>query len=145
MREAAKLLAPSNTGRDWFALAKKLGYHDRDIGKLMEELSPALALLRDWYESNGRTRYCIDVLLSCLKMVTRDDIINLIEFDLEPEGSAPPVFISYQWDAQESVLDLRRRLELAGFPCWMDVGLMSGGDNLYGKIYDGISRAKGNY
>lgn len=142
MREAAKLLTPNHPNRDWLALAKRLGYSDRDISKFIDNVSPSLTLLRDWYETNGRTRYCIDVLLSCLRMISRDDVVNLIEYDLEPEGTAPPIFISYQWDSQEQVLDLRRKLELSGFPCWMDVGSMGGGDSLYGKIYDGISRAK---
>lgn len=142
MREAAKLLTPNHPNRDWLALAKRLGYSDRDISRFIDNVSPCLALLRDWYETNGRTRYCIDVLLSCLRMISREDVVNLIEYDLEPEGTAPPIFISYQWDSQEQVLDLRRKLELSGFPCWMDVGSMGGGDSLYGKIYDGISRAK---
>ncbi|RWS25595.1 Neuralized-like protein, partial [Leptotrombidium deliense] len=141
MKDASKMLT-TNPGRDWIALAKRLGYSDRDVSKLVDEVTPALALLRDWYESNGRTRYCIDVLLSCLRMISREDVINTIESDVEPEGTAPPIFISYQWDSQQVVLDLRRRLELSGFPCWMDVGLLAGGDSLYGKIYEGISRAK---
>lgn len=62
--------------------------------------------------------------------------------NLESIGSAPLIFISYQRDSQDAVLDLRRRLELAGFPCWMDVGLIGGGDSLYGKIYEGISQSQ---
>ncbi|XP_054162277.1 uncharacterized protein LOC128960231 [Oppia nitens] len=142
MREAAKLLAPNHPNKDWLALAKRLGYNERDISKFTDDIAPCLALLRDWYETNGRTRYCIDVLLSCLRMISREDVAALIEYDLEPEGSAPPVFISYQRDSQEQVSELRQKLELAGFPCWMDTRSMGGGDSLYGKIYDGISRAK---
>ncbi len=106
MREAAKLLAPNHPNRDWMALAKRLGYNERDITKFVDDTAPCLALLRDWYETNGRTRYCIDVLISCLRMISRDDIASLIEYDLEPEGSAPPVFISYQRDSQEQVLGI---------------------------------------
>lgn len=142
MMEAAKMLNASNPGKDWLALAKRLGYGERDTNRFMEDSSPSLRLLRDWYESNGRTRYSLDVLLSCLRMISRSDVCSAIEYQLEPEGSAPPVFISYQWDSQEAVLKLRRRLEMAGFPCWMDVGLVGGGDNLYSRIYHGISRAK---
>ncbi|CAG2111587.1 unnamed protein product, partial [Medioppia subpectinata] len=142
MREAAKLLAPNHPNKDWMALAKRLGYSERDVTKFVEDIAPCLALLRDWYETNGRTRYCVDVLLSCLRMISREDIAALIEYDLEPEGSAPPVFISYQRDSQDQVSELRQKLELAGFPCWMDTRSMGAGDSLYGKIYDGISRAK---
>uniref|UniRef100_T1K6Y7 Death domain-containing protein n=1 Tax=Tetranychus urticae TaxID=32264 RepID=T1K6Y7_TETUR len=142
MRDAAKMLINSSPGRDWLALARRLGYTDKDVARLVDDVSPSLALIHDWFESNGRTRYCIDVLMSCLQMISREDVRQIIEVDLQPIGSAPPVFLSYQWDSQKLVLDLRRRLEMAGFPCWMDIGLMGGGDSLYGKIYEGISKAR---
>ena len=145
MREAAKQIHPrSEPGRDWVALARRLGYSPRDTYrlKLEDEQYPALALLRDWFDSNGRTRYCIDILMSCLRMISREDVFQMLESELEPEGSAPPVFISYQSASQEAALHLRRRLELSGFPCWMDVGLLRGGDQLYTRIYEGLSRCK---
>lgn len=79
MREAAKLLAPNHPNKDWMALAKRLGYTERDVTKFIDDVSPCLALLRDWYETNGRTRYCVDVLLSCLRMISREDVAALIE------------------------------------------------------------------
>nr|XP_027202434.1 uncharacterized protein LOC113796366 [Dermatophagoides pteronyssinus] len=94
----------SSTTNDWMALAKRLSYTERDIMKFNSELSPSLALLNDWYESNGRTRYCIDVLVSCLRMLRREDIASLIEYELEPESSSPPIFLSYQHDSQKQVL-----------------------------------------
>ncbi|KAK8763823.1 hypothetical protein V5799_033566 [Amblyomma americanum] len=142
LRDAARLLESGNTGRDWLALAKRLGYTDKELSRFVEETSPGVALLRDWRESNGATRYCIDVLISCLHQISRQDVARMIQDELEPESLAPPVFISYQWDAQEVVLNIRQHLEFSGFPCWMDVGQVGGGDSLYGKIYEGISRAK---
>lgn len=167
MREAAKMLnnnVTSGGGRltnDWVALAKRLSYSERDVTKFADEVSPSLGILKDWYESNGRTRYCIDVLISCLRMLGRDDIASLIEYELEPETMSPPIFISYHRDSQKQVLgmtsknfklfivilllfmlEIRRKLELSGFPCWMDTSSIGGGDSLYGKIYEGISRAK---
>ncbi|KAH7971498.1 hypothetical protein HPB49_025144 [Dermacentor silvarum] len=142
LRDAAKLLESGNTGRDWLALAKRLGYTDKELSRFVEETSPGVALLRDWRESNGATRYCIDVLISCVQQISRHDVARLIQEEMEPESLAPPVFISYQWDAQEVVLNIRQHLEFSGFPCWMDVGQVGGGDSLYGKIYEGISRAK---
>lgn len=53
-----------------------------------------------------------------------------------------PVFISYQWDAQDEVVLIRNRLEQHGLRCWMDIGQMGGGDLLYNHIYRGISHAK---
>lgn len=124
MREAAKLLncsgkkshgivgvvnqssSSSSSTSDWMALAKRLSYTERDIMKFNAELSPSLALLNDWYESNGRTRYCIDVLVSCLRMLRREDIASLIEYELEPESASPPIFLSYQHDSQQQVLGM---------------------------------------
>ena len=33
----------------------------------------------------------------------------------------PRVFISYQWDTQSRVEDIRRHLEACGLPCWADI------------------------
>ncbi|KAK8763821.1 hypothetical protein V5799_033570 [Amblyomma americanum] len=125
--------------------AAHAGYTDKELSRFVEETSPGVALLRDWRESNGATRYCIDVLISCLHQISRQDVARMIQDELEPESLAPPVFISYQWDAQEVVLNIRQHLEFSGFPCWMDVGQVGGGDSLYGKIYEGISRAKRHF
>ena len=35
----------------------------------------------------------------------------------------PKVFISYQWDMQSKVDEIRSLLERSGFPCWVDVGM----------------------
>ena len=120
LRNAAKQLQKKNeSGHDWIALSKRLGYLTRDIKRLRseEEQTPALALLRDWYENNHRTKYCVDILVSCLQIIGRDDVKDIIESEVKPEGSSPPIFLSYQWHSQDQVLELRRKLELAGFPC----------------------------
>lgn len=142
IRSAAKVLSFGNVGKDWTALSKKLGYSEREIARFEDDVHPSMSLIIDWMESNGRTRYCIDLLISCLEQIGRKDVADVIQTEIGPELPAPPVFISYQWDSQEAVLGLRRRMELAGFPCWMDVGQLGGGDSLYGKIYEGISKAK---
>jgi uncharacterized protein (DUF302 family) len=52
------------------------------------------------------------------------------------------VFISYQWDSQEVVVKIKEHLEKAGFNCFIDLGQLGGGNNLYQKIDLAIRNAK---
>ena len=52
------------------------------------------------------------------------------------------VFISYQWDIQDKVLKLKKKLEAKKVTCWMDTGAMMGGDDLKAKIDKGIRGCK---
>ncbi|KAK2167674.1 hypothetical protein LSH36_25g02050, partial [Paralvinella palmiformis] len=61
---------------------------------------------------------------------------------LEADHEPPQVFISYQWDSQDEVNSLRDRLEKSGYSCWMDIGQMGGGDQLYSRIDEGIRNSK---
>lgn len=39
------------------------------------------------------------------------------------DDSEPRVFISYQWDMQPKVIDIRTLLESNGLPCWTDINV----------------------
>ena len=82
---------------------------------------------------------------------SREKKIGLLFFPLtlfprlspsESEVEPAQVFLSYQWDIQDEVRTLRNKLEAAGFTCWMDIGQMGGGDQLYGKIDAAIRGCK---
>ena len=69
-------------------------------------------------------------------------ILNIIS---EP-AVRPEVFISYQWDHQDTVKLLKNKLEEVGFHCWLDIGRMGGGDSMYAEIDAGIRASKvGNH
>ena len=58
------------------------------------------------------------------------------------QENQPQVFLSYQWDIQAKVIELKRKLELKGLTCWMDRDKMGPGDELKREIEHGISHCK---
>ena len=79
VKGAAKLL---NGGciddQDWITLAKKLGYKKNKIDKFSDDLNPALALIADWIVSSGNTSLSVDMLVTYLEQMNRDDIVDVI-------------------------------------------------------------------
>uniref|UniRef100_A0A1I8GML1 Death domain-containing protein n=1 Tax=Macrostomum lignano TaxID=282301 RepID=A0A1I8GML1_9PLAT len=135
MKSAAKLLNGAPPGQDWQALAERLGYSSGDVHRFNEDLNPALILLADWVISAGNSDSAVDMAKACLVELGRCDIADAIDAEREDEGRLDAqVFISYQWDSQESVRLLRDLLERQGFACWMDVGQLGGGDLLNARI-----------
>ena len=109
---------------------------------LSEEYNPALALITDWVVASGNTALSVDFMTSILEQMQRYDVIDVIVKGQAEARPKPEVFISYQWDTQHDVSLLRDRLEAAGYSCWMDVGQLGGGEQLYARIEDGLCHAK---
>jgi hypothetical protein len=107
--------------------------------------NPSLQLITDWIVRSGNSSLAVDMLLATMKQIGRDDLVEVISREREAQNSLPSVFISYQWDIQDEVKELRNFLELVGFTCWMDMGQIGGGELLYEKIDHGIRNAKVNY
>jgi len=42
-------------------------------------LNPGLALLTDWIITSGNTALSIDLLISCLEQLNRDDIVEVVQ------------------------------------------------------------------
>ncbi|XP_022780468.1 uncharacterized protein LOC111321767 [Stylophora pistillata] len=57
-------------------------------------------------------------------------------------SSPPQVFLSYNWDIQLKVAQLKERLEQRGITCWMDRPNVGLGDELRGTIAHGITNCK---
>ncbi|CAF1470691.1 unnamed protein product [Adineta ricciae] len=152
IRSTAKLLSTSvininlnkssSENRTWVILAKKLGYQQSVIDQFALSRNPSLQLITDWIVRSGNSSLAVDMLLATMKQIGRDDLVEIISREREAQYSLPSVFISYQWDAQDEVKELRNFLELVGFTCWMDMGQIGGGELLYEKIDHGIRNAK---
>ncbi|XP_062568171.1 uncharacterized protein LOC134230388, partial [Saccostrea cucullata] len=142
VKGAAKLLNSGEENQDWLALAKHLGYKEAQIEKLLEDLNPGLALLTDWIITSGNTSLSVDMLITYLEKMNRDDVLEIMEKANDTDKDPPQLFISYQWDSQDEVKALRDKMERSGFSCWMDIGQMGGGDFLSAKIDQGIRNCK---
>lgn len=141
LRSVAKLLDSGCDGQDWRALGSLLGYKNNKVEEFETSLNPSILLLCDWFGSSQNTPLSLEMVLSCLEELNRQDVIAVIKEE-EKSADAPQVFISYQWDMQEEVITIRQFLEQMGVRCWMDIGQMGGGDTLYHRIYQGISTCK---
>lgn len=154
IRSTAKLLSTAEVNvtlnksfsenRTWVILAKKLGYQQSVIDQFSHSRNPSLQLITDWIVRSGNSSLAVDMLFATMKQIGREDLVESISREKEAQYPLPSVFISYQWDVQEDVKELRNFLELVGFTCWMDMGQIGGGEILYEKIDHGIRNAKVN-
>ena len=56
-----------------------VGYKRNMMEKLSCKLNPGLSLLTDWIIISGNTALSIDLLISCLEQLNRDDIVEVIQ------------------------------------------------------------------
>ncbi|XP_071489580.1 uncharacterized protein [Diadema antillarum] len=151
-RDVSKLLNPEHE-HDWRFLAVRLGYSGEDIRNWALSPDPTMAILAEWFTTH-KSSDATYAILSALEDMGRTDAAEIITQSLEeaellvPEASSddsekpPAIFLSYQWDHQPEVKAIRKHLEMAGFPCWMDIGQMGGGDQLFARISQGMRSAK---
>ena len=152
IRSTAKLLSASETSlnsnklsnenRLWATLAKKLGYQQSVIDQFSLSRNPSLQLITDWIVRSGNSPLGVDMLFATMKHIGCDDLVEIISQERDATYPLPSIFISYQWEIQDEVKELRNFLELIGFTCWMDMGQVGGGELLYEKIDHGIRHAK---
>ncbi|XP_030833626.1 uncharacterized protein LOC100888215 [Strongylocentrotus purpuratus] len=151
-RDVSKLLNPEHE-HDWRFLAVRLGYSGEDIRNWALSPDPTMAILAEWYTTH-KSSDATYAILSALEDMGRTDAAEIITQSLDEaellvpktpsddSGKPPTVFLSYQWDHQPEVKAIKKHLEMAGFPCWMDIGQMGGGDQLFAKISQGMRSSK---
>lgn len=92
-----------------------------------------------------------DLCQNCMKDTEVQEKVEVQQVQIKMEKDlaitdgaeqVPMVFISYQWDIQDKVLKLKKKLEAKSITCWMDTGKMMGGDDLKKEIDKGIRGCK---
>ena len=138
---------------DWRLLGIRFGYSASELRHWSLQADPSMALLNEWYMTHKADEATYG-LVKMLDEINRSDVSQIIREAVAAAGKlipddmpmeikrVPPVFLSYQWGAQQAVLILKDHLEQAGYACWMDTGQMGGGDKLFTKIDGGIRGAK---
>ncbi|ESO09751.1 hypothetical protein HELRODRAFT_195024 [Helobdella robusta] len=152
-RDVSKLMNQAGD-KDWRLFCRRLGYSNDDVKKFATQSDPCMSLLDDWFACHT-TREATHAVMRELKEMGRMDAYAVVERvvlnaeevagkdeDEEEASVQPVVFLSYQWDKQDEVKLLKRHLEMSGYPCWMDVGQMGGGDKLFQKIDQGMRKVK---
>jgi hypothetical protein len=151
-RTVSKLLN-QRADNDWRLLGKRFGYSASELRHWALQADPSMALLNEWFMTD-KTDEATYGLVKMLEEMNRLDAVKIIREAINAAGDIipddvpveikrlPPVFLSYQWGTQQTVLTLKSHLEEAGYACWLGTGQMGGGDKLFTKIDGGIRGAK---
>ena len=54
------------------------GHRKSKIDKFADDLNPGLALITDWIISSGNTTLSVDMMVTCLEQMQREDIVEII-------------------------------------------------------------------
>lgn len=151
--DICKLLNRRETN-DWRLLGRRFGYSSSELQHWATQFDPCMALLNEWYMTHKADEATFG-LIRMLKEIGRQDVEEIVRKAVKDAGETipdnisdfdihrlPPIFISYQWNSQTAVLQLKSRLEEAGYSCWMDTGDMGGGQQLFSKVDKDIRGAK---
>ncbi|KAL9972489.1 hypothetical protein ACROYT_G018801 [Oculina patagonica] len=90
----------------------------------------------------GRGELAVKYCDVCRDIYQDLDTAPIPSMTADISGSNCSVFLSYQWDLQDTVKRLKSRMKESGIQCWMDIGQMGGGDALFAKIDAGIRACK---
>ena len=55
------------------------GYKKKKIQVFMDEMNPALDLILDWIQSSGNTALSVEMMVSYLEKMLRDDVVDVIQ------------------------------------------------------------------
>ena len=78
LKSASKLLHRNVSNQDWQTLARKLGYTSSKIASFTETFDPAFSLISDWILTSGNSALSVDLLVSALEQINRQDVVEVI-------------------------------------------------------------------
>lgn len=111
------------------------------LGQIRYHVAPNLDMISQRYQNWYQPR--IDNLIFCQPTITDVNPKQVTSNDKIPlDLSHPQIMISYQWDRQNDITALYKRLTQLGYSCWLDIFQMGGGDSLFEKIDQAIRHAK---
>ena len=70
-------------------MGELLGYKDAKLDEFESSYQPSKTLLKDWLESTRGSEMSVEMLLACLKELSRFDVIDVIS---ESEGNCARKF-----------------------------------------------------
>ena len=89
------------------------GYKKSKLEQFAEDFNPGLALLTDWIISSGNTTLSVDMLVTLLEQMQRDDVVEVIQKG-QGEGSFRKVKRKSYRKAAQVRESLNRKVKMTG-------------------------------